>query len=102
MMHLTDCYCDVFAYVLALLEAPGPGVGYDKVREDLLGLFQAAETRAAAAGFDAADVGDAKFAACAWTDETLLRSSWEGAKRWQTAQFQQLFFDTHNAGIAFY
>jgi type VI secretion system protein ImpK len=102
MTHLTDCYCDVFAYVLALVETPGPAIGYDKAREDLLGLVAAAQTQAAAAGFAADDVDEAKFAVCAWTDETLLRSAWEGAKRWQTTQLQQFFFNTHNAGVEFY
>ena len=101
MTHLNDFFCDIFAYVLALVEASGPGAGYDKVREDLLGLFQAAEDKAAA-NFGAEDIRQAKFAVAAWTDETVLRSNWEGAKPWRTAQLQQLFFNTHNAGVAFY
>jgi len=102
MMHLTDCYGDVFAYVMALVESPSPGIGYDKVRGDILTLLQTAETQAAAAGYDPTDVNDAKFAVCAWVDETVLRSSWEGATRWRSAQLQQLYFQTHNAGMEFY
>ncbi|WP_428560284.1 MAG: DotU/TssL family secretion system protein [Solidesulfovibrio sp. DCME] len=102
MTHVNDYFCDIFAYVLALLGPSGAGTGYDQAREDLLGLFQAAQAKAAAAGFDPADSDAATFAVAAWADETVLRSAWEGAKRWQTAQLQQLFFNTHNAGVGFY
>lgn len=102
MKHLTDCFCDILAYVLSLVGVSGAGVGHDKARDDLLGLFQDATTQATAAGFAPADIDDAKFAVTAWVDETVLRSAWEGARAWQTAQLQQLFFNTHNAGVAFY
>jgi type VI secretion system protein ImpK len=102
MKRLTDCYCDVFSYVLSLLAAKGTAVAHDTVREDLLGLLDAAGGRAAAAGFAPEEVQDAKFAVCAWVDEAILRSGWDGAKSWRTNQLQQRFFATHNAGVEFF
>jgi len=102
MIRLNDCYSGVFSYVLYLLEAPGAGVGYDKAREDILGLLAEADDRAAASKFAPEEALDAKFAVCAWVDEIILRSKWEGAKRWGTNQLQQLFFTTHNAGVEFF
>lgn len=102
MTRLNDCYSSVFSYVLYLLDASGAGVGYDKAREDILGLLEDADDMAAAGKYPQQDVLDAKFAVCAWVDETILRSGWEGAKRWGTNQLQQFFFKTHNAGVEFF
>jgi type VI secretion system protein ImpK len=102
MTRLTDCYCDVFSYVLALLPAKDTTVGYDTIRQDILGLLETADARAAAAGFDPEAGADARFAVCAWVDETILRSGWEGAKIWQTNQLQQRYYATHNAGVEFF
>lgn len=102
MTRLNDCYCDVFTYVLSLLGAKGGNAGYETVRDDILSLLTTADARAGAEKFDPDDVLNAKFAVCAWVDETLLRSDWEGAKSWRTNQLQQRFFATHNAGVEFF
>lgn len=102
MTRLTDCYADVFTYVLALVAAKDAAVGYDTVGQDILGLLEAADARAAAAGYPAEAVDDARFAVCAWVDESILRSGWEGAATWRTSQLQQRFFATHNAGVEFF
>lgn len=102
MTRLTDCYADVFTYVLTLVGAGQAAVGDDAVRQDLLGLLEAAEARALAAGFPPEAATDAKFAVCAWADEAILRSDWDGAAAWRTSQLQQRFFATHNAGVEFF
>jgi len=103
MIRLTDCYGEVLSYVL-YLAAPkaGEGVGYDKAREDILALLREADARAEKAGYKPEDVEAARFAVCAFSDEAILRSSWEGAKRWAASQLQREFFNTHNAGVEFY
>ena len=102
MTRLTDCYADVFTYVLALRRAAAGAAGYDAVRQDILALLAAADARAAGAGFPPDLVDDAKFAVCAWADEAILRSGWDGAAAWRTSQLQQQFFSTHNAGVEFF
>lgn len=102
MTHLNDCYCGVFSYVLSLLATSQPDAGCDTVSADILGLLEAADTRAVAEQFAPDHIEDAKFAVCAWVDEMLLRSDWEGAKTWRINQLQQRFFATHNAGVEFF
>ncbi len=103
MIRLTDCYGEAFSYVLYLVSPEsGAAVGFDKAREDALALLRQADERAGKAGFKPEDVEAARFAVCAFADETILRSSWEGAKRWAGAQLQREFFATHNAGVEFY
>ncbi|HFQ81453.1 MAG TPA: DotU family type IV/VI secretion system protein, partial [Desulfobacterales bacterium] len=44
----------------------------------------------------------ARFAICAWGDEAILRSSWEGRAQWQKEPLQRLYFQTTDAGKEFF
>ena len=47
MTRLTDCYSDVFTYVLSLRQAGGADTPHHTVNADICGLLEKAETRAA-------------------------------------------------------
>ncbi len=52
-------------------------------------------------GVSATDYENAKFAVCAWVDEAILTSSWEGRMEWLKQPLQRRFFNTTNAGEEF-
>ena len=50
----------------------------------------------------AEEYNEARFAICAWVDEALLSSSWQGRGEWQKDSLQRRFFQTSDAGEEFF
>jgi len=102
-MRLIDCYMDAIAYTLYLLRGNGQGAhAYDHAREEIEKLLDKADDCARENGFAERDARDATFAACAWIDEAVLTSSWEGAPEWKKLQLQRARYNTNNAGVEFF
>ncbi|MDO5484181.1 MAG: DotU family type IV/VI secretion system protein, partial [Desulfovibrionaceae bacterium] len=73
---------------------------YAVVRSDVERLLHEAETASADAPPEARQ--EALFAVCAFVDEAILTSSWQGRQEWARATLQRTRFGTVNAGMEFY
>ena len=101
-MRLIDYFADIFAYTLLLLEDSANQPSIDQAREELEKLFVQARHKALDKGVDRETFAEAKFAVCAWVDETLLCSNWDSRDEWKKNQLQRLHFNTTNAGVEFF
>ena len=102
-MRLADCFIDILGYVayfLKSVETRQPP--YDQVRADVLRLISQSEEKLKDATFTMEDFDTARFAACAWVDESILNSSWRDKDRWQGEQLQRLYYHTTDAGEIFF
>ncbi len=102
-MHLSDCFIELVAYVAYFLktvetrQAP-----YDQVKADVLRLLTQSESCLKKNLFPAEDYDLARFAICAWVDESILQSAWNQKTRWQREQLQRLYYQTTDAGELFF
>ncbi|MFZ0449529.1 MAG: DotU family type IV/VI secretion system protein [Desulfatiglandaceae bacterium] len=102
-MRLTDCFSELIAYVMYFLKAPDKrDAPFEKVRTDIQRLLSEAETSAKGAAISAPDFDLTRFAVCAWVDESILGSSWEGKPQWQREPLQRIYYSTAAAGELFY
>lgn len=102
-MRLTDCFSELIAYVIYFLKAADHRESpYERVRTDIQRLLSEAETSAKGAAVSDADFDLARFAICAWVDESILDSPWEGKPQWQKEPLQRLYYSTAAAGELFY
>lgn len=101
-MRLIDFFADIFAYTLLLLEDTANQPSIDQAREELHKLFSQSRHSALDKGVDREIFDEAKFAVCAWVDETLLCSNWEARDEWKKNQLQRQYYNTTNAGVEFF
>jgi len=102
-MQLTDCFAELFALggkLRVLLPAEKPGCEELRARFDR--LLAQGDALAAAAGFPEKERESARFALCAWLDETVLDSGWEERPLWLRDQLQCAHFGTADAGVLFF
>jgi len=102
-MHLTDCFMELVAYVVYFqktVAAKQPP--YEQVKADVLRLLTQSEGCLKKGLFSPEDYDLARFAICAWVDETLLSSSWSQKGLWQREQLQRLYYHTTDAGEEFF
>jgi type VI secretion system protein ImpK len=100
---LFDCFVDLFAYVVlfkkecALTQPP-----FEQVNGKIRQLVQDSAQKMVTAGIDPRSYDDARFALCAWIDETVMNSPWQHRASWQRVLLQSEFYGTVNAGAEFY
>lgn len=100
---LLDCFVDVLAYTVlfkktcALNQPP-----FDQVNGRIRQLIQDSAQKMITAGVDPRRYDDARFAMCAWIDETVMNSPWQHRTAWQRALLQSEYYNTINAGAEFY
>lgn len=100
---LLDCFVDLFAYAAlfkkncVLTQPP-----FEQVNGDIRRLMQACAQKMVTAGIDPRGFDDARFALCAWIDETIMNSPWQHRAAWQRALLQSEYYNTVNAGAEFY
>jgi type VI secretion system protein ImpK len=102
-MRLADCFIDLFGYVAYLLksvETRQPS--YEQVRADVQRLISQSEEKLKEGTFNMEDFDTARFAVCAWVDESILNSTWINKDRWQGEQLQRLYYHTTDAGEIFF
>jgi len=99
-MRLSDCLVPVLATVRQFQRAPEGDAATLAARLDR--LIASARRQAREHGYAEADVETALFAVAAWADESLLALEWNGALEWQRHLLQKRYFNTANAGIAFF
>lgn len=102
-MRLIDSFLRTLAYTAYLIknyEEAAPS--FESVLADYEKLLVEAEETAGQGGFDPEDVNEAKFAVCAWVDESIMLSEWEGRTQWAAHTLQRIYFSTANAGEEFF
>jgi type VI secretion system protein ImpK len=102
-MRMIDCFLELIAFVsLKGKDLPSEQPSFEEVRHNVLRLMSDSEACLSRNGFSTEDSDLAKFAVCAWVDETLLSMQWPGRSQWQKEQLQRLFFKTTRAGEEFF
>ena len=102
-MRLVDCFLKIMVPALLLQEGTAQaGPSYEEVSADLEKFWPECETLAKKAGFSSEDYDQARFAVCAWVDETIMLSNWEGRDQWAAQTLQRRFYNTANAGNEFF
>src|ERR1039457_575384 len=102
-MHLSDCFMNVMAYVTYLMksvETKQPP--YEQIKNDIRRLLSESEGYVARGAFPRDDYDQARFAICAWVDETILSSRWVQKNLWLKDQLQRLHYNTTDAGEEFF
>jgi type VI secretion system protein ImpK len=102
-MHLSDCFINTLAYVsyfLKSVETRQPD--YDQVKGDIQRLIRESEALFNQGSLSRDDYDQARFAVCAWVDETLLKSPWQHRNLWLKDQLQRTFYNTTDAGEEFF
>jgi type VI secretion system protein ImpK len=100
-MRLTDCFMDVVAYVSYCLKSENIP-SFDQVRADILRLVGESEQRFEKGSFTRDDYDLARFAVCAWVDESLIGSSWSDKGQWLKEPLQRIYYQTSDAGELFF
>lgn len=100
-MQLLDCFSESLAYVSLLISRQScEDADYELVQRDLDKLLhQAGEC---AADIDGQSFEAAFFAVCAWIDEQILNSQWQGREKWLIKPMQKRYYNTLQAGEKFY
>lgn len=102
-MRLSDCFIELIGYVLYFaktVEKRQPG--YDQARADVERLLARSGDAVGYGGIAQEDYDTARFAVCAWIDETVMNSSWPGRQLWQRELLQRVHYQTTNAGELFF
>ncbi|OEU65340.1 MAG: type VI secretion system protein ImpK [Desulfobacterales bacterium PC51MH44] len=102
-MRLTDCFMELVAYVTYFLKtAATKQPPFDQVKADIQRLISESDGSLKNGAFAPEDYDSARFAVFAWVDEAILSSSWDQKIRWQGEQLQRLYYQTADAGEAFF
>lgn len=101
-MRLADCFIEAVTYVLDVARKPQSFPQFDVVRAKVEELLNASGRMAKTLGVAASEFQDARFAVCAWMDEMILGSQWEGKAFWLHQPLQRTVYNTVNAGDEYF
>lgn len=102
-MRLRDCFAELVAYVAYFLKNETPDtLSFGQVQADVHRLLFESEKMMKKGGIAAGEYNEARFAICAWIDEALLGSAWQGRTEWQRESLQRRYFQTADAGEEFF
>ncbi|GFK95778.1 hypothetical protein NNJEOMEG_03646 [Fundidesulfovibrio magnetotacticus] len=101
-MRLVDCFIESVTLVLDVARKPQAFPKYEDTRDKVETLINGAGRMAKKLGVSAAEFQEARFAVCAWMDEMILGSAWEGKAQWLHQPLQRVVYDTVNAGEEFF
>lgn len=101
-MRLADCFIEAVTYVLDVARKPQSFPQFDVVRAKVEELLNASGRLAKTLGVAASEFQDARFAVCAWMDEMILGSQWEGKASWLHQPLQRTVYNTVNAGDEYF
>lgn len=100
---LSHCLIDLVAYTTLFKKSCAiTQPAFEQVNTDLHRLMDESAQKMAGQKIDPRDYDEARFAICAWIDETILNSPWMHRQQWQGALLQSEFYNTVNAGSEFY
>lgn len=102
-MRLTDCFVELFAFVLYFLRNASQGqFSFAHVKANIHRLMSESEKQWVSASLSREDFDMARFAVCAWIDEAILESKWGERDRWLGEQLQRFYYQTSDAGEIFF
>ena len=102
-MRLVDCFLKPLAYAAYLGGlSDDAAVTMPQATINIHRLLAESEKMANQAGFVQQEYNEARFAVCAWIDETILNSDWPERDQWLGALLQRMFYATNRAGEEFY
>lgn len=102
-MHLTDCFMELMAYVVYFQRTVQKRQPlFEQVKADVTRLLSQSEALSRRGGVSADEFDTARFAVCAWVDETILASQWSHKNLWQREQLQRTLYNTTEAGEEFF
>lgn len=102
-MRLIDCFTELITYTGYLIKnAKSNSFSYEDVAKNYHVLVSRAEECGKACGFNEEEWQEGFFPVCAWVDESILCSNWEGKEKWAVSQLQKQYFNTTAAGDEFY
>ncbi|NLI82223.1 MAG: DotU family type IV/VI secretion system protein [Deltaproteobacteria bacterium] len=102
-MRLTDCFMELIAYTAYFLKTVGEKQPpYEQVKADVLRSLTRSEECLKKDAFVRDDFDLARFAVCAWVDESILNSPWKEKDRWKREQLQRIYYKTTDAGEEFF
>ena len=99
-MRLIDSFMPLIAYVVDFRAAcRDTSRSYQQVKGEISQLLLQSEQNCGKNPLDGDEYDLARFAVCAWVDETLLGSDWKDKQLWQREQLQRLYYRTTEAGV---
>ncbi|HAT1773629.1 TPA: DotU family type IV/VI secretion system protein [Legionella pneumophila] len=99
-MILQSLFFSLFNYVNDLKINNFSTVSYNEFRQAV--LLHIKEIKNRGGSLDENELNAALFAVCAWIDESVQESLWEGKSEWQHRLLQTELFNTANAGDEFF
>lgn len=100
-MRLMDCFSPLFAYTGYVLSGQKE-VSFESFQEDVRKLLETSQEMSQKGGFSEKEYDLARFAVCAWIDESVLTSSCAWKNEWEKNELQKQYYNTHNAGVEFF
>jgi len=102
-MRLIDCFIDVITYTSDFTaHSESESRSFEEIRNDYHELFGKSDEYRRDGKLPQADWDTARFAVCAWIDESVLCSLWEGKTQWTHRQLQREYYDTTSGGEEFF
>jgi len=75
---------------------------FEQVKADVTRLLSQSEALSRKGEISREEFDTARFAVCAWVDETILSSPWSHRNLWQREQLQRIMYNTTEAGEEFF
>ena len=102
-MHLTDCFMELMAYVVYFQRTSQKRQPpFEQVKADVTRLLSRSEALSRKGEISREEFDTARFAVCAWVDESFLSSPWSHRNLWQREQLQRIMYNTTEAGEEFF
>ena len=100
---LAAAFSKLFAYGLMLKRTcANTQPSYEEVRGKVLAFMEESASVVPEKNIDPRDFDDARYAVCAWIDETLLNVSWAHRPTWQRSLVQLELYGSTRAGEEFF
>lgn len=102
-MRLIDCFLKPLAYTAYIVGCRNDTpVSIPQAAQIISNLLEESGKMAEHEGFAQEEYHDARFAVCAWIDETILNSRLPESEMWLGQLLQRIFYATNRAGEEFY
>lgn len=102
-VRLLDCYVELFAYIVDFRKTcVTNNPSFEDVTQKVKNLLAAGAKKAVSLQIDPRDYDLARFAVCAWIDETMMNVSWMHSSKWRHVLLQTEHYGTVNAGTEFF
>jgi type VI secretion system protein ImpK len=100
---LADGFAELMSYVLAFRQtATQRQPVYEEVRAEILRLLKKSEAVVNGGQCSLKEYTEARYALCAWIDESILSSSWTHKNRWRPERLERMYYLSADAGETFY